>query len=78
MKLSSYYFNEPLGLKEVQQKSMEFSSKIAPFFKLKILAHFDIIRVEISRPRYTRVKKNVINISKLENPLKSFPIFIHE
>ena len=31
MKVSSYYFNEPLGLKELQQKSMEFSSKIALF-----------------------------------------------
>ena len=35
MKLSSSYFNKPLGLKELQQKSMEFSSKIAPFLNSK-------------------------------------------
>ena len=35
MKLSSYYFNEPVGLKELQQKSMEFSSKIALFLNSK-------------------------------------------
>ena len=56
MKLSSSYFNKPLGLKELQQKSMEFSSKIAPFFKLKILAHFDIIR-DFTAETHTSQKK---------------------
>ena len=70
MKLSSYYFNEPLGLKELQQKSMEFSSKIAPFLTQNFQPILILFEWRFHGRDTHELKKIVINISKLETPLK--------